>query len=92
MESDSFEGQQISTHEWLCNFLSTVMDIERPLDIPKDPNTPWKSLNLDSLAMIATAEEIEDHFKIKVDDEDLGEFVTTGDISEYIDKKVANRT
>lgn len=89
MESESHKEQdKPSTHEWLCSFISTVMDEDEPMDIPRDPSTPIASLVLDSLGIIVTVEAIEEHFQISVADEDLDQFVTTGDISTYIDSKI----
>lgn len=92
MESKFNQDHEVKTHDWLCDFLSTVMDKDHPMEIPRDLNTPWESLDLDSLAMIEAATAIEDHFEIEVDDEDLGEFVTIGDISTYIDKKISEKS
>jgi len=86
------QQEPLSTHDWLCNLLSTVMDEDNPIDIPKDPNTPIKSLVLDNLGIVTTSEAIEEHFQIRINDEELDAFVTTGDISEFIDRKIARKT
>ncbi len=50
-------------------------------------NTTFEELNIDSLDMVELLMGIEDEFDITVDDEDVENFTTLGDVAEYISNK-----
>ena len=51
-------------------------------------NTTFEELNIDSLDMVELLMGIEDEFEITVDDEDVENFTTLGDVAQYISNKI----
>ena len=76
------------TQEDIINGLATIMN--EIAGVPIGDVTPDKSfiddLDVDSLAMVEIATAAEDHFGVRIPDDDLKDLRTVGDAVSYIEK------
>ena len=76
------------TQQDILNGLATI--VNEIAGVPTGDVTPEKSfindLDVDSLAMVEIATAAEDHFGVRIPDDDLKDLRTVGDAVNYIEK------
>jgi len=75
----------VDKHNELRNIISTTLGIKKE-DI-KDDSKFIDDLDADSLDIAELVLNIEDHFNIKVNDEEVGKFKTVKDVMDYLSRK-----
>ena len=75
----------VDKHNELRNIISTTLGIKKE-DI-KDDSKFIDDLGADSLDIAELVLNIEDHFNIKVNDEEVGKFKTVKDVMDYLSRK-----
>ncbi len=81
----------MTTYQGLCEILAR--DYQRPPE-SLAPETPLKSLEIDSLGVIELIFSIEEKFNVVANDSDTDsakDFETLGDVVRYIDRLIAQR-